>query len=361
MQISIAAIRQQDPWYCDPAKSIRLSTWADAPRGQRTDYEHALVGDDDLTRERGLPVTVVAGVEDGPVLLLITGEHGNEYESIIALQEILRNLNPATLKGRVVGVNCCSVDSYLYRSRVAHADGQNLARVYPGKADGTLTERVAYTLQNDFLGQMLPHKPTFMVALHTFGPTLLGATLSGYNIYPGEPDLSSIQREASLQTGLPLVWGHDFDAGHAAGATIGHEASGRTALYAAFLAEVPAVYWETAWGMGGEAEYVRGLSRLLVHLGMVDGENAPLEPREIAESIGHGAGLMSSHNQSPVSGLWRPAKAVWDRVSIDELLGTVYDLYGKPIHEMRAQRDGVVISVPKMQYIEQGTQCGIVL
>jgi predicted deacylase len=361
LEFSIATIRQQDPWYCNPETAIRLSTWTEVPRGQLTHYEHPVVGDDTLTRERGLPVTVVTGVEDGPVLLLIAGEHGNEYESIIALQETLKGLNPAALRGTVVGVNCCSVDSYLYQSRVANADGQNLARVYPGKANGTLTERVAYTLQNDFLGQAAPHKPTLMVALHTFGPRLMGATLSGYNIYPGEPDLSATQRQISLQTGLPLVWGHEFDASHAAAAVMGHEASGRTALYAAFLAGIPAVYWETAWGMGGEAEYIRGLSRLMVHLDMVDGENAPLEPREFIESTGHGAGLMSSHNQSPVAGLWRPAKAVWDQVSQGDLLGIVYDLYGRPAHEIRAQQEGVVISLAKMQYLNEGTHCGIVL
>jgi len=43
------------------------------------------------------------------------------------------------------------------------------------------------------------------------------------------------------------------------------------------------------------------------------------------------------------------------------LLGTVYDLYGDPAHEMRAQRDGVVISVPKNQYLDAGTHCGIIL
>ena len=69
------------------------------------------------------------------MLLLIAGEHGNEYESIIALQEALRALDPTALRGKVVGVNCCSVDSYLYQIRVANADGQNLARLYPGKAD----------------------------------------------------------------------------------------------------------------------------------------------------------------------------------------------------------------------------------
>lgn len=361
MKFSIEAIRERDVWYRDPSTAIRVSTWTDAPRGQRTDYEHPVVGDDELTRQRGLPVTVVAGVEDGPVLLLIAGEHGNEYESIIALQEVLRTLDPAKLKGRVVGVNCCSVDSYLHSSRVAIADGHNLARVYPGRVDGTLTERVAYTLQNDFLGQPAPHKPLQMVALHTYGPTLLGATLSGYNIYPGEPGLSTAQREVSLQTGLPLVWGHDFDAGHAATAEMGHEASGRTAMYAAFLAGVPALYWETAWGMGGEVEYARALMRLMVHLGMVEGENEKLEPRAVIESVGHGAGLMSSHNQSPKAGLWRPAKSVWDRVEQGDLLGTVYDLYGKSVHEVCAQQDGLVVSTPKMKYVEEGTPCGMVL
>ncbi len=361
MEFSIETIRQQDSWYSDPSTAIRASTWVDVARGQRTDYEHPVVGDDELTRQRGLPVTVVAGAEDGPVLLLIAGEHGNEYESILALQEVLRALDPAALKGKVVGVNCCSVDSYIYSSRVANSDGQNLARVYPGNVDGTLTERVAYTLQNDFLGQPAPHKPAQMVALHTYGPTLLGATLSGYNIYPGEPGLSATQREVSLQTGLPLVWGHDFDAGYAAASLMGHEASGRTAMYAAFLAGVPAVYWETAWGMGGEAEYARGLLRLMVHLGMVEGENEALEPRVIFESVGHGAGLMSSHNQSPVAGLWRPARAIWDRVELGDVLGTVYDLYGKPLHEICAQQKGVIVSTPKMKYVEEGTPCGIVL
>ena len=44
-----------------------------------------------------------------------------------------------------------------------------------------------------------------------------------------------------------------------------------------------------------------------------------------------------------------------------DVLGTVYDLYGKPAHALRAQRDGVVISVPRVQYVEEGTHCGLVL
>ena len=92
----------------------------------------------------------------------------------------------------------------------------------------------------DFLNVPEPHKPVFMVALHTYAhgagaPN--GATLSGYNIYPAAPHLTEAQREASLATGLPLVWGHEMDTMHAASASIGVEDSGRTAMYGKNLAD----------------------------------------------------------------------------------------------------------------------------
>ena len=361
MNYTVDDIRARDPWHLDPAGEIRDSTWTEVPRGQTTRYEHPVFGDDALTRERALPVTVVAGVDEGPLLLLIAGEHGDEYENIFALQETLDGLDPAVLKGRVLGVHCCSVDSYLHRDRVARADGHNLARCYPGNPNGTLTERIAYTLQNDFLGHSGADKPSFMLALHTYGPRRFGATLSGYNINPGTPDLNQTQRLACLATGFPLVWGHEFDANCAAAAAMGDDASGRTALYAAYLAGIPAIYWETPWSLGGEEEYVRGLNRLIIHLGMLAGENEPIEPRAIVESVGHGAGDMAMHNQTPVAGLWRPAVQVWDRVRAGDPLGEVRDLYGSRLETIRAQRDGVVITVPRLQYVEQGCQCGIVL
>ena len=359
--MDIATTQNLDSFYRPPAGEIRVAYWTEAPRGQVTRYAHPIAGDDDLSRACALPVTVVAGAQDGPTFLIIAGEHGNEYENIVALQETLAGLDPAELRGRVVAVHCASVDSYLNRTRVAAADGQNLARCYPGNREGTLTERVAYTLQNEFLGQPEPHKPVCLVPLHTYGPGMMGATLSGYNIYRGELELTDAQRRASLATGLPLVWGHEFDPAHAAGAPLGDDASGRTALYAAFLAGIPALYWETTWGSGGEEEYKLGLERLLVHFGMLERTLRSVAPREHIESIGHGAGNMASHNQAPVAGLWRPDVAIWDRVDAGDLLGTLRDLHGDTLAEIRTAREGVVIALPRMQYLAEGAQCGIVV
>ena len=70
--------------------------------------------DSELLGARALPVLVAAGAAGpGPTLLLIAGEHGNEYESIAAVQTLLRGLDTAKLRGRVVGVPVTSIDSFL--------------------------------------------------------------------------------------------------------------------------------------------------------------------------------------------------------------------------------------------------------
>ena len=142
---------------------------AKGPASDRLTIEVRPTGDLDagLLAERALPVMVAAGKEPGPTLLLIAGEHGNEYESIASLQTLMNGLDTATFTGTVVAVPITNVDSFVNNQRIGQDDGKNLARCWPGRADGTLTERVAFALQRDFLNVEGPHKPQFMVALHT--------------------------------------------------------------------------------------------------------------------------------------------------------------------------------------------------
>jgi hypothetical protein len=203
-----------------------------------------------------------------------------------------------------------------------------------------------------------------MLALHTYGPRSRGATLSGYNIYPAEVGLTQAQRQASLATGLPLCWGHEMDTLHASAAPLGAEDSARTALYGAYLGGVPALYWETTWSAGGHEEYGAALLRLLAHCELlVDADDLlpPPPPRVFHESLGHGAGLMSSHNQFPCEGLWLPAKAVWDTIDEGEVLGTIRGLYGEERGEVLAAKAGTVLSLIPMQHVSAGAAAGMIL
>tara|TARA_B100001250_G_scaffold414569_1_gene453967 strand:- start:62 stop:1153 length:1092 start_codon:yes stop_codon:yes gene_type:complete len=358
----ITLVKNTDPFYCETVPNLS-DKWTTTARGQVTHYFHPIVGStkDIIDHKNSLPVTVVNGTKDGPTLLIIAGEHGNEYENIAALQETLRGLDPKQINGRVVGINCCSVDSYLHDMRVSKSDGLNLARCYPGLPNGKLTERIAFTLQRDFISQPEPYRPVCLIPLHTFGPSLIGATLSGYNIYPDEPELTQKQHEMSLASGLPLVWGHEFDALSAANTPLGHDNNGRTALYAAYLAGIPATYWETTWGMQGEEEYKRGLLRIMKYFNLLKGDPKKSSPRSEIKSVGHGSGNMASHNHAPCNGLWRPLVRVWDEVEAGDRLGEIRNLHGEVLGEILALKSGLVISTKRIQRIDKGLSCTIVL
>jgi predicted deacylase len=109
-----------------------------------------------------LPVTVLHGASPGPVVALIAGNHGYEYAPILALQRVLQRVSPAELRGTVVMVHVAAMPSFLartvYRSPV---DGKNLNRVYPGRAEGTSSERIAY-----FITEEVIEKANYVIDLH---------------------------------------------------------------------------------------------------------------------------------------------------------------------------------------------------
>ena len=83
----------------------------------------------------------------GPVLALLAGAHGTEYASIIALEKLPATVDASTLSGTLVVVPLLNVPSFA--RIVPHlnpVDGKNMNRMYPGRPDGTQTERASYAV-----------------------------------------------------------------------------------------------------------------------------------------------------------------------------------------------------------------------
>ena len=94
-----------------------------------------------------IPVVVVRGNKPGPVLALVSGAHGTEYASIIALEKVIQSLDPAQVSGTVIILPLVNIASF--EQKVPHVnpvDGKSMNRFYPGKQDGTQTERVSYAI-----------------------------------------------------------------------------------------------------------------------------------------------------------------------------------------------------------------------
>ena len=108
------------------------------PRGERASgFITVPKGTDDGTT---IPVTIVHGASDGPVLALIAGIHGYEYPPITALQAMRAQLDPAAVSGTVILVHIANMPAFLGRTiYYSPGDGKNLNRMFPGDPDGTIS------------------------------------------------------------------------------------------------------------------------------------------------------------------------------------------------------------------------------
>jgi len=104
--------------------------------------------------DTAIPVTVFNGVKPGPVLALVAGNHGYEYPPILALQKLRPLIQPKKLAGAVIMVHVANMPSFLGRTvYFSPLDQKNLNRVYPGKKDGSASEKIAYTITNQVIEQ----------------------------------------------------------------------------------------------------------------------------------------------------------------------------------------------------------------
>ncbi|MCY3747158.1 MAG: succinylglutamate desuccinylase/aspartoacylase family protein, partial [Acidobacteria bacterium] len=124
-----------------------------------------------------LPLTVVHGARPGPVLTLVAGIHGSEYAPILAMQRLRPLLDPAEISGTVVLVHMANLPAFLGRTiYFSPDDRKNLNRLFPGKADGTLSERIAHVLTEEVIV-----RSNFLMDIHSGEANeCLGRSYTGY-------------------------------------------------------------------------------------------------------------------------------------------------------------------------------------
>lgn len=201
----------------------------------------------------GLAVTVHElgdGDGDGPTLAVLAGVHGDEYEGQVAARLLLAALRDVPVRGRLLLVPASNPAAVRAGTRTSPDDGRNLAREFPGSADGTLTQRVAHALTEHVIAGA-----SLLVDLHSAGVEMAMPLFAGYH-----ENQAPIAREAAHAFGAPLVWVHDGCA------------PGRS-LSVALDRGVPCLYVEGSGGgglRGSEVDvYVGGILRIMRLLGLI--------------------------------------------------------------------------------------------
>src|SRR6476660_9121307 len=85
----------------------------------------------------------------GPTVLLMAGNHGDEYEGQVALGRLIRDLDPSEIGGRVIILPSANFPAAMAGTRTSPHDQGNLNRSFPGDADGGPTAQIAWYIETE--------------------------------------------------------------------------------------------------------------------------------------------------------------------------------------------------------------------
>lgn len=281
-----------------------------------------------------IPVAVVHGARPGPVLAIVSGAHGTEYASIIAVEKLIGTLDARQISGTVILVPL--VNRASFDQKVVHVnpvDGKSMNRFYPGRADGTQTERASLLIT-----QQVVEPCDHLIDLHGGD---LDESLRPYSYWTktGREDQDRISREMVLAFGLDrIIVSTDRPRDPAASRYLENTATTR---------QKPSITAEAGHAGTVEAEdvdaLVRGSLSVMRYLKMLPG--AP----DVVRAPVWITSVASVTSDQP--GVFYPLVKRGARVARDEALGYVTDFFGQKVFEARAPVAGEVLyicSVPSM-------------
>ncbi len=113
-----------------------------------------------------IPITVAKN-NDGPTALLTGANHGDEYEGPLALLDLSANIQTNGMTGRVIIIPFMNMPAFVAGTRTSPIDSGNMNRVFPGRPDGSVTEKIA-----DYFQRTLLPMADVVLDFHSGGKTL---------------------------------------------------------------------------------------------------------------------------------------------------------------------------------------------
>jgi uncharacterized protein len=282
-----------------------------------------------------IPVAVFRGAKAGPVLALVSGSHGTEYASIIALEKLIQSLDPAQLSGTVIILPLVNIPSFAQKvPHVNPIDGKSMNRFYPGTPDGSQTERVSYQITKQVV-----ERSDYLIDFHGGD---LDESLRPYAYWPksGDTKHDSITRDMVLAFGLDhiIVWS-DRPKDPNASRYLDNTANtrGKPAI------AVEAGYSGTVRPQDVQL-LVNGTLSVMRYLKMLPGAATPIEHPVWIGKI--------DTVESAQPGIFYPLVERGTYVAQGTKIGYVTDYFGRTIFEAQAPAAGVVLyicGVPSMK------------
>ena len=277
----------------------------------------------------GVPLEawLFCGTHSGKTLVVTAGVHGCEYVGILALQKLVETLDCTTLYGQVILLPLVNSKGFFAGVKQLNpADDRNLNREFPGKADGTETQRMAWAIE-----KLLYPEADFLLDLHGGDWNEELAPLVFFPCGAGQKVEQETRRAAQALSVSMWVC-----------------STARNGLYSeAAQKGIPALLLERGGNGRWTSEEVdadcEDVLRLMNHLGIIK-ENFGLgiikenfgviRQTEIAKAV---------YDEAPADGYWFPEVCAGQEVLKDALLGRWKSSDGTQSCEVRARFAGRIL------------------
>ncbi|TIW41631.1 MAG: succinylglutamate desuccinylase/aspartoacylase family protein, partial [Mesorhizobium sp.] len=283
---------------------------------------------------------------EGPRLLVTGGNHGNELEGPLVARRLIEWLPEAQTCGRVIVLpvlNPLAVEAW---SRNTPLDGLNLNRVFPGRADGSATQRIA-----DAVSRVLLPMADTVFDLHSFGPTWEFPPAA--TTHPiADPDLMArtVRMAEAFKLPLTLVWQHNDTAGMF---DIVAQNQGKVFVCAEFGGGTV--------GADNLAVYEAGVRNALIALGLVEGkaECPTFRQQKSTQTL---ETHPSDELKSPAPGIFEPRRSVLDEVKQGDIIGVLHpiDSLSTKSIDIRAPGPSIVLGIRSGAHVDGNEEVALV-
>ena len=315
------------------SETINVGTATVEP-GQRG---HGIIeyGRDAFGEPLGIPVAIVNGGTDGPVLWVDGAIHGDEPEGPLAIVKVLNAIDPAELSGAFVGCMAMNPPAFFNNER-GHAWDKNtydMNRIYPGRPDGFPTERIAHAhsvamVETADLEMTIhsggDHSYLSMAIFHAGGQSeeLAKAMGPGWDLLltggPGGKSPMTTMAQAG-KAGITVELGGMC-------ATLPHDFHRVANILAEAIFNVMRTYGMLSGEPGRCARWLNGVQELV---------------------------------SAPVGGLWVPEREIEMRTPMAEgdVIARIYDLFGYEAAVVTAPSDGQIFGLRTNPTVHPGDWC----
>jgi predicted deacylase len=311
---------------------VRVGTATARPGQKVSGYIQVPAGADAGTE---IPVIVINGAHSGPTLGLISGSHGTEYGSIVALPQLAQSTNPTDLSGTLIIVPLVNVASFLQKTPHRNPVDNRGMNSYPGKADGTQSERATWAVYHQVI-----EKCNYVIDYHG-GDLDENIRPFAYWTTAGKEPIDTTTRDMLLAFGLQMIvikgGGHSLDS------TV--IADGRPCI---------TVLGGSAGTAGSEDvdALVGGTRNVMHHLRMLAGDVKPVEHP-----------LFLSHYvvlKGDQDGIFYPLAVPMAYVQKGMRVGYITNYFGEKVSDILAPISGVMVYIASVPSMKKGDNLGYV-